>query len=51
MDQVVVFEQHPNRLESTLRWVLNRLIDHEANHKGQKALIKRLIRNGESPVG
>ena len=51
MDQVVVFEQHLNHLESTLRWVLNRLIDHEANHKGQKALIKRLIRNGESPVG
>jgi len=46
MDKVVLFEQHPDPFEGTLRWVLHHLVDHEANHKGQMAMIKRLIRDG-----
>ena len=30
--------------EGNLRWILHHLIDHEANHKGQIAMMKRLIR-------
>lgn len=48
VDKVVRFEQHPEQLEGTLRWVLHRMTDHEANHRGQMAMIKRLIR--ETPV-
>lgn len=32
------------RAEVSLRWVLHHLIDHEANHKGQISLMKRLLR-------
>jgi uncharacterized damage-inducible protein DinB len=31
----------------SLRELLHRLIDHEAHHRGQMAMIKRLIRGGE----
>lgn len=30
--------------EANLRWILHHLIDHEAHHKGQISMIKRLIR-------
>ena len=30
--------------EKTLRWILHHLIDHEAQHKGQILMLKRLIR-------
>jgi Uncharacterized protein conserved in bacteria len=45
MDRIVPFAQHPDPFKGTLRWVLHHLIDHEANHKGQMAMIKRLIRD------
>jgi uncharacterized damage-inducible protein DinB len=32
------------RVEVSLRWVLHHLIDHEANHKGQISMLKRLLR-------
>ena len=32
------------RVEVSLRWVLHHLIDHEANHKGQISMTKRLLR-------
>jgi uncharacterized damage-inducible protein DinB len=32
------------RGEVSLRWVLHHLIDHEANHKGQISMLKRLLR-------
>jgi uncharacterized damage-inducible protein DinB len=32
------------RAEVSLRWVLHHLIDHEANHKGQISMLKRLLR-------
>ena len=33
--------------ESSLRWMLQLSIDHEGHHRGQIAMIKRLIRGGE----
>lgn len=33
------------RTEKSLRWILHHLIDHEAQHKGQILMLKRLIRN------
>jgi uncharacterized damage-inducible protein DinB len=32
------------RVEVSLRWVLHHLIDHEANHKGQISMLKRILR-------
>ncbi len=31
--------------EKSLRWVLHHLIDHEAQHKGQILMLKRLLQN------
>lgn len=30
---------------SSLRWIIHHLIDHEAHHKGQISMLKRLIRS------
>jgi uncharacterized damage-inducible protein DinB len=49
MDRIFNFVHHPNPSAGTLRWILNRLIDHEANHKGQMAMLKRLMR--PAPTG
>ncbi len=35
-------------LELNLRSILQRMIDHEAHHRGQIAMIKRLLRGGET---
>jgi uncharacterized damage-inducible protein DinB len=34
-----------NRYEKSLRWILHHLIDHEAQHKGQIFMIKRLLQS------
>lgn len=34
------------RMEKSLRWILHHLIDHEAQHKGQILMLKRLLREG-----
>jgi uncharacterized damage-inducible protein DinB len=31
------------RMEASLRWILHHLIDHEAQHKGQILMLKRLL--------
>jgi uncharacterized damage-inducible protein DinB len=36
------------RAEASLRWVLHHLIDHEANHKGQISMLKRILRESEN---
>ncbi len=46
LDTVFVNDLHPAGFKGNLRWILNRLIDHEANHKGQIAMMKRIIREG-----
>ena len=33
-------------LEVSLRWILHHLIDHEAQHKGQILMLKRLLKSG-----
>lgn len=33
-----------NTFEGSLRWIIHHVTEHEANHKGQIAMIKRLIR-------
>lgn len=35
------------RVEVSLRWVLHHLIDHEANHKGQISMLKRMLRESQ----
>jgi uncharacterized damage-inducible protein DinB len=35
-------------VELSLRSILQRMIDHEAHHRGQIAMIKRLLRGGET---
>lgn len=35
------------RTKKTLRWILHHLIDHEAQHKGQILMLKRLLKTGE----
>ena len=47
LDAVFVNDLHPSGFRGSLRWILNRLIDHEANHKGQIAMMKRMIREGK----
>lgn len=37
-------KQDGTRIEKTLRWILHHLIDHEAQHKGQILMLKRLLR-------
>ena len=37
----------PEHREYSLREIMQRLIDHEAHHRGQMAMIKRLLRGGE----
>jgi len=38
------FDGRTTRVEVSLRWILHHLVDHEAHHKGQIALLKKLIR-------
>lgn len=43
LDQVFTWERRGATQELSLRWVLHHLIDHEAQHKGQILLMKRLL--------
>lgn len=36
------------RVEVSLRWILHHLIDHEANHRGQISMMKRLLRESQN---
>jgi uncharacterized damage-inducible protein DinB len=46
MEKLFMFPSEDAETEFSMRWVLHHLIDHEAHHKGQIALIKKLIRKG-----
>ncbi len=37
------FERNGKNYEYSLRWILHHLIDHEAQHKGQILMLKRLM--------
>jgi len=43
LDQVFTVERKGETQELSLRWILHHLIDHEAQHKGQILLLKRLL--------
>ena len=42
LDRVFSFARKDETTELTLRWILHHLIDHEAQHKGQILMLKRL---------
>jgi uncharacterized damage-inducible protein DinB len=43
LDHVFTFERRGEATELSLRWILHHLIDHEAQHKGQILMLKRLL--------
>lgn len=48
LERLFGYDRNGKRVEVSLRWVLNHLIDHEATHKGQIALMKRLLRESNN---
>jgi uncharacterized damage-inducible protein DinB len=43
LDRVFTFDRRGETFELSLRWIMHHLIDHEAQHKGQILLLKRLL--------
>jgi uncharacterized damage-inducible protein DinB len=43
LERMLTFERHGEMTEHSLRWILHHLIDHEAQHKGQVLMLKRLM--------
>jgi uncharacterized damage-inducible protein DinB len=43
LERIISFERRGETTEYNLRWVLHHLIDHEAQHKGQIFMLKRLM--------
>ncbi len=43
LERIISFERKGETTEYNLRWILHRLIDHEAQHKGQIFMLKRLM--------
>ena len=43
LDRILTFERRGETHERSLRWILHHLIDHEAQHKGQILMLKRLL--------
>lgn len=46
LERIITFERKGETTEYNLRWILHRLIDHEAQHKGQIFMLKRLMALG-----
>ena len=44
LDKFFAYERDDKRVEVTLRWVLVHLLDHEATHRGQILMLKRILR-------
>lgn len=44
LEKLFAYDRDGKRIEVSLRWVLCHLIDHEAHHKGQISMLKRLLR-------
>lgn len=42
LDRIFSIERRGEIMEQSLRWILHHLIDHEAQHKGQILMLKRL---------
>lgn len=43
LEKLVSFERRGETKEYSLRWILHHLIDHEAQHKGQILMLRRLM--------
>jgi uncharacterized damage-inducible protein DinB len=43
LERVISFERNGETTEYNLRWILHHLLDHEAQHKGQIFMLKRLM--------
>jgi uncharacterized damage-inducible protein DinB len=43
LERTITYERHGKPTEHNLRWILHHLIDHEAQHKGQILMLKRLM--------
>lgn len=43
LERIVTFERHGEMSDHSLRWILHHLIDHEAQHKGQILMLKRIM--------
>jgi uncharacterized damage-inducible protein DinB len=43
LERIIPFERRGETTEHNLRWILHHLIDHEAQHKGQILMLKRLM--------
>ena len=43
LERIITFERNGQTTEYNLRWILHHLIDHEAQHKGQILMLKRLM--------
>lgn len=43
LERIIIFERPDKPPEQNLRWILHHLIDHEAQHKGQILMLKRLM--------
>jgi uncharacterized damage-inducible protein DinB len=44
LERIFAYERDDKRVEASLRWIFYQLIEHEATHKGQIAMLKRLLR-------
>jgi uncharacterized damage-inducible protein DinB len=49
LERITPFERGGEKYEYTLRWMLHHLIDHEAQHKGQILMLKRLMMSDSGP--
>jgi uncharacterized damage-inducible protein DinB len=43
LERIISFKRRGETTEHSLRWILHHLIDHEAQHKGQILMLKRLM--------
>ena len=43
LERIINYERNGVMTEHNLRWILHHLIDHEAQHKGQILMLKRLM--------
>lgn len=43
LERIIHFERNDKPTEHNLRWILHHLIDHEAQHKGQIFMLKRMM--------
>ena len=43
LERIITYERKGETTEYNLRWILHRLVDHEAQHKGQILMLKRLM--------